>query len=200
MNKKIKIFAIFSVILSSMVVCFTGCGSSEKTDKPDKSNSNTIKEKINIEDIAWNVDEGIVDGERYVLLTYTNNTQYTLTNFEITFKEKAGVAEEEKTKFYADIQKKFEASDDDMEDIKSRPISMHAETDRVVNTSESISNVNCYYYGGSFYLKDINHYLITKTIYKKLLIFIQKLLQRFLLKIRIFIQLSVNIEVWHILL
>ena len=157
MNKKIKIFTIFAVILS-VVVCFAGCGSSEKTDKPDKSSSNTIKEKINIEDIAWNVDEGIVDGDRYVLLNYTNNTQYTLTNFEITFKEKVGVTEEEKLKFYSDIQKKFEASDEDMEDLKSRQISMHTETDRVVSPSESVSNVNCYYYGGYTYLKDIDHY------------------------------------------
>ena len=163
MNKKIKIFAIFAVVLS-MATCFVGCGNSETTDKPgssektDKPGSGVVTEKINIEDIAWNVDEGIVDGDRYVLLNYTNNTQYTLTNFEITFKEKAGVTEEEKVKFYSDIQKKFEASDEDMEDLKSRPISMHAETDRVVNPSESASNVNCYYYGGSFYLKDINHY------------------------------------------
>lgn len=38
---------------------------------------------------------------------------------------------------------------------------MHAETDRVVNPSESASNINCYYYGGSF-LKDINHYNVVE--------------------------------------
>lgn len=154
MNKKVKILTIFGFILS-MVVCFVGCSSSETTNNPGSS---TINEKINIENIVWNVDEGIVDGDRYVLLNYTNNTPYTLTNFEITFKEKAGVTEEEKMNFYSDIQKKFETSDKDMKELKNRPISMHAETDRVVNPSESVSNVNCYYYGGSFYLKDINHY------------------------------------------
>ena len=154
MNKKVKLFAILAVVLS-MSVCFAGCGSSETTND---TGSSTAKEKINIEDISWKVDEGIVDGERYVLLNYTNNTQYTLTNFELTFKEKAGITEEEKENFYSDIQEKFEASDEDMEDIKSQPISMHAETDRVVNPGESVSNINCYYYGGSFYLKDINHY------------------------------------------
>ena len=34
------------------------------------------------------IDRGIVDGDRYVILDYTNNTKYTLTDFEITFKEK----------------------------------------------------------------------------------------------------------------
>ena len=154
MNKRVKIFTILAVILS-MAICFAGCGSNETTDT---TGSNAAKEKINIEDIFWNVDEGIVDGDRYVLLNYTNNTQYTVTNFEITFKEKIGITEEEKASFYSDIQQNFEASDEDMEDLKSQPISMHAETDRVVNPSESASNINCYYYGGSFYLKDINHY------------------------------------------
>lgn len=174
MNKKVKIFTILAVVLS-IAACFAGCGSSETTNSPGGSSettnspgsssettnspgSSTAKEKINIEDISWKVDESVVDGDRYVLLNYTNNTQYTITNFELTFKEKISVTEEEKANFYSDIQEKFEASDKEMEDIKSRPISMHAEADKVVNPSESASNINCYYYDGSFYLKDINHY------------------------------------------
>ena len=77
MNKKVKIFTILAVVLS-VAACFAGCGSSETTNNPGGS---TAKEKINIEDISWKVDEGIVDGDRYVLLNYTNNTQYTITNF-----------------------------------------------------------------------------------------------------------------------
>lgn len=151
MNKITKKFTILAVILS-MVVCFTGCGNIETN--PTTGNG----EKINITGISWNVDEGIVDGDRYVLLNYTNNTQYTITSLEITFKEKTDITEEEKETFYSDIQQKFEVGDEDMEAIKSRPISMHAGTDRVVNPGESVSNINCYYYSGSFYLKNINHY------------------------------------------
>ena len=125
MNKKVKIFAAFAVIFS-MIMCFAGCGSNE-------TNSGATKGKINIEDIAWNIDEGIVDGDRYVLLSYTNNTEYTITDFKITFKEKAGITEEEKSDFCADIQSDFEASDEDMEEVRSRPISMHAEANRVLN-------------------------------------------------------------------
>ncbi|MGP1376554.1 MAG: hypothetical protein ACTTKS_03115 [Bulleidia sp.] len=97
-----------------------------------------------MEDISWNVDEGIVDGDHYVLLDYTNNTQYTITNFALTFKEKAGIIEEEKENFYLDIQQNFELSDEEMEDLKNQPISMHPEMDRVVNPNESVSNINCY--------------------------------------------------------
>ena len=55
MNKKVKIFTIIAVILS-MAVYFAGCGSSETTNNPGGS---TAKEKINIKDISWKVDEGI---------------------------------------------------------------------------------------------------------------------------------------------
>lgn len=155
MNKKIKFYGIFAIILV-MGVCFVGCENNKNSGKAGKNNS--AKEKINIADIAWSVDEGIVDGEHYILLDYTNSTPYTIVDFKITFKEKSGITEEEKSTFYSDIQKKFNASDEDMEELKERTISMYAETGRVVNPDESVSNVNCYYYGGSYYLKDISHF------------------------------------------
>lgn len=62
MNKRIKIFGIVAVILS-LAMCLVGCGSNEKINKPD--GSDTVQEKLNIEDIAWSVNEGIVDGDRY---------------------------------------------------------------------------------------------------------------------------------------
>ena len=96
MNKRIKIFGIVAVMLI-LAMCLVGCGSNEKINKPD--GSDTVQEKLNIEDIAWSVNEGIVDGDRYVLLNYTNNTKYTIASFGITFKEKSGVTEEEKSKF-----------------------------------------------------------------------------------------------------
>ena len=138
-----------------ITLCFTGCSSNSTTDNPSGDISGN---SISIEDIALSVDEGVVDGDRFVLLTYTNNTQYTISSFELTFKEKANITDEEKETFYADVQENFEMSNEDMEDLKDQPISMHAKTDRVVEPGESISNVNCYYYSGIFYLKDIDHY------------------------------------------
>lgn len=155
MNKNRKIFGILAVILS-LVMSLAGCSNGGKSRKPDGSSA--IQEKINIEDISWSVAEGIVDGERYVLLNYTNNTDYTITSFEITFKEKSDITEEEKSKFYSDIQKKFEASDEEMEELKGQVISMHSESGKITNPGESVSNANCYYYGGSYYLKEIKHY------------------------------------------
>jgi len=129
----------------------------EKTTA-EADSTDSAKEKINIEDIVWNIDEGIVDGERYVLLNYTNNTPYTIAGFEILFKEKSDITEEEKSTFYSDIQKIFEASDEEINEIKESPISMHAKTERAIDSGEAAANVNCFYYTGYYYLKNINHY------------------------------------------
>lgn len=154
MKRKIKFLRIFTVIFV-VVMCFAGCDGKQTAAE---TGGTSAKGKINIKDIVWSVDEGIMDGERYVLLNYTNNTKYTLASFEITFREKVQLPEEEKSTFYSDIQKKFEISDSDMDLLKKQPITMHAETERVVDPGQSVANVNCCYYQGFFYLKDITHY------------------------------------------
>lgn len=156
------------------LIFLSACGnkvSGNKNDAPASSQEesedtmrkeNTAKTEIDIKDIAWDVDEGIVDGTRCVLFSYTNNSHYTITDFEITFKEKSDITEEDKQTFYSDIQEKFEASDEEIEELKEYPISMHAETEKIVNAGESVTNVNCYYYTGYYCLEDINHYLLVE--------------------------------------
>jgi len=147
--------ALFLVILMVASLCACNSNKDGNTPSSDNSKSNSLK----IEDIAWNVDEGIVDSERYVLLDYTNNSEYTISSFELTFKEKPDISDEEKETFYADIIEKYELNeDDDIEQLKDEDLSMHAETDKVVNPGESVKNAHCYYYSGSFYVRDINHY------------------------------------------
>ncbi len=138
-------------------------GEEGTVDKKEASESeNTSKAEFNIEDINWEVDEGIVDGKRCVLLSYTNNSSYMIAGFEITFQERSGLTEEEKETFYTDIQEMFEASDEEIEELKEYPISMHAETERITDAGESVTSVNCYYYTGYYYLKDINHYRLVE--------------------------------------
>ena len=155
MNKKKRISAILAVVLC-IAACFAGCGNSNNSGS---NQGNTAeKSKLKIDDIVWSVDEGISNGERYVLLSYTNNTPYTITEFEITFTEKSTASEEEKNAFLSDIQKLFEADEEEMADLRSRPVEMYARTDRIAEPGASVSNANCYYYQGYFYVKSINHY------------------------------------------
>lgn len=169
MKKKLCVL-LFGLCLVSI----SACGNKAATDNSDNilvssnnesektttqaDSDDSVKSKINIEDIAWNVDEKIVDSERYILLEYKNNTPYTIAAFEIIFKEKSNITEEEKSAFYSDIQKMFEASDEEIEEIKTSPISMHAETERAIEPGEFAANVNCFYYTGYYYLKNITHY------------------------------------------
>lgn len=128
----------------------------------EEDDSSSAEEKIRIEDIAWNVDEGIIGGDRYVILDYTNNTPYTVADFEITFKERSDITEEEKQAFYSDVQEIFGASDAEIEELKGYDISMNAGTQRVIDPGESVTNANCCYYTGSYRLKDINHYKLVE--------------------------------------
>lgn len=146
--------ALFLVILMVCSLCACTSNKGENASSSNSTESNSIK----IEDIAWNVDQGIIDGERYILLDYTNNSEYTISGFEITFKEKTGVTDEEKENFFADVKEKFELSDDDLTELKEESISMRAETEKIVNPGESAKDVNCSYYSGYYYVKDVDHY------------------------------------------
>ena len=150
---------LFLVILmmGSLYACNSSKdGSTPAEDIEEESNA------IEMKDIAWNVDEGIIDGDRYVLLDYTNNTEYTISSLEITFTEKPGVTDEEKEAFYTDIKEKFDFSDEDIAELKGKDISMHAETELVVNPGEKGEDAHCYYYSGFFYVKDIDHYKLVE--------------------------------------
>lgn len=171
--KKVLCTFIAVIAAASATLVFTGCSndgasqaSSNGTNNADSNASATSqtekptqsRETIKIEDIDWNVDEGIVNGKKYVLLDYTNNSKFTIADFELTFKEKSSVTEEQKESYFSDIQSKMSFSDDDMQQFKEKEISMHAETSKVVEPGESVKNVNCYYYSGIYYLMDINHF------------------------------------------
>ena len=151
-------FKSFTVLF--LVILMTGslwaCNSNEdgniSSDSSEKSNP------IKIEDIDWNVDEGIINGRRYVLLDYTNNTDYAISSFEITFNEKDDLTDEEKENFFENVVEKFQLSNDDIAQLKEEDISMHTETNQIVNPGESVKNVYCFYYNGSYYVKKINYY------------------------------------------
>jgi hypothetical protein len=166
-----KALAILFVAIS--VLSLVACGgsktteetSSPETSSPQESSLETTEEgvnadtlKISIEDIAWTIEENIVDGDRYVVLNYTNNSQYTVSGFVITFSQKDGITNEDISKYFTEIQEKYDFSDDDIAELKQKEITMYSDTDKVVEPGASATNINCYYYSGYTYLKDINHF------------------------------------------
>jgi len=134
----------------------------EEENEVDRGESSAKEEKINIDDIVWEVDEGIIDGDRFILLSYTNNTPYAIASLEIAFKEKSDITEEEKEIYCSELQEEFSAQDDEVEKLRSEPISMHTESKIVCNAGETVTNVKCNYYRGYYYVKKIDHYKLVE--------------------------------------
>ena len=156
-------FLSASLLIVMLLSLLAGC--SNNSSKSDgKIETDSKSNNLKIEDIDWSVDEGIVDGDRYVMLSYTNNSKYTISYFEISFSEKSDITEEQKAKYFEDIKKIVEVDESDPEDVsdfeelKSREISMSVESEQVCSPGESISNEKCNYYSGYYYLRNIEHF------------------------------------------
>ena len=158
MKQKTRTWIILCIVLALSLV---GCGGTAAAGQPEAKPAGHGK-RIDIQDIDWAVDEGIVDGERYILMSYTNNSKYAIKEFEIQFKEKADLTQEQKDQFYTDLQTNFEMDEEDISRLKAEEIAMHTDTERLVPPGEVISNVYCYYYSGSYFLKDVSHYNLTE--------------------------------------
>lgn len=111
MNKK----SILKVCLIIIFICFVGCGvgssvsneSTTLTPEPIKNTSTptpttkpfVVKDAIKIEEIDWSAQENIMNGQRYLALTYTNNSAYTIFELEMKFTQIEPLTDEHKLLF-----------------------------------------------------------------------------------------------------
>lgn len=160
MKQKKNLSSILVVILI-MVISFAGCG----TNNTKNAVNNKSGEKVNMKDIDWSVDDGIIDSKRSVLFNYKNNTPYTITELNMTFKEKASITDEDKAKFYSyfeDVGRTMGQKEDeiqkDLQQIKKLPLSIKAEVEKIVKPGESAKNINFTFFSGYMEVKDINLY------------------------------------------
>lgn len=159
-HKRILSLISAAVVALSLVAC----------TKPSKNQSGSKEssaksDEISMKDIDWSIDSNVIDGERYVLMNYTNNSPFVICGLEISFTEKDNITDEEKEKYYSEVAKAFDLSNEDLTKTKEKKIAMNAKTDKIAAVGESVSNIYCYYYSGSYRVKDINHYnLVTPDI------------------------------------
>lgn len=149
-----------AIILMSMIIMIGGCNSNNKENT--NNNDSNINSKMDINKIDWKVRQGIVDGKRYALIDYTNNTSFTITHFELSFKEKDSLKEEDKDKYYKDLKDSLYADDNDIKELKKEKISFRMESDKVIKNKETAKNQRVYYYSGIFYLKDSTYIKLTE--------------------------------------
>ena len=80
------------------IMLLAGCHS-VGTDQEQKDNKKTDSETVKIEDIDWNVGEGIIDGDRHIVMNYVNNSKLDIVYFGLDYTEKEEITEEEKQKY-----------------------------------------------------------------------------------------------------
>ena len=74
------------------------CGSKEAGSEAN-GNTEDEKAKIKIEELNYQVNVEVDNGERYVMMKLTNNSKYVITNFELTYKAKKMSRMSRKTNF-----------------------------------------------------------------------------------------------------
>lgn len=94
------------LLLTLGIFGLIGCGKKEES-KVDTSETDMLastevpleKNPIKIEDIDWSVEPMLIDGANVVSFNYTNNSEYTIADVELKFKQKEGVTPEQLSAF-----------------------------------------------------------------------------------------------------
>lgn len=151
------------IMALAVAAALAGCGGGTPSTGEGPVSSATpaatqTPEMISMDDIPWSVEEGIVDGDRYMLVSYTNQSPFVITEFSLQFTQKDTVTEEQKTAFLDELQQNFEFDDALMDTLRDDPIAMHTDTPKIVEPGQTMAQDYCYYYAGSYYVKNAAHY------------------------------------------
>lgn len=164
-QKRKHVLLVAALVGTFMLV---GCGNSgSDTSDNGKNKSGTVLTPAypKIDQLDWQVDTGVVDGNRRVLMDYTNNSDYTIVELDLTFTQKSGVTEEQRQAELNHTKELLSLSDDDVSDIKDSPLSAYVNSVVLTHPGDTSTKQPCYYYGGIFYMQDISFYkLLTPDI------------------------------------
>ena len=156
--KKRLTFALAFALALVMGIAMTGCGSGSESDSGSDSGSDggslapAAKPSVDLSQLEWNVEPGIVDGVRAVVFGFTNNTDYEIVDFDLEFKVKDDVTNEQ---LEASSELKEKASDMD-HDIGE--ITFSAITHKCVAPGDSVENCVCNLDGTIQYYTDFDSY------------------------------------------
>ena len=179
-KKRAIVLAITTMALLTISGC-SGGAATEEISTSSKSEEETISEsstsesnvseskeeatfpeetQVNIEDVDWAVEEKIIDEERQTVFGYTNNSPYPIVEVSVVFAEKEGLATEERYAVYEEISDALDLSDEELEELKDRPISVTATAEVLAQPGETKGNAYLYYFDGLFSLLNKEHYQV----------------------------------------
>lgn len=148
--RKLLAFALALTMAVTMGITLSACGSGSDSGGGGGALSSTPD--VDLSQIDWTVESGIVDGNRTVVFGYTNNTDYEIVDFDLGFVVKGDVTDEQ---LEANSEIKEKASD------MEHPINettMEAITHKVVPAGESVSGCACTLDGTIEYYSDFDSY------------------------------------------
>ena len=111
--KKTLISILSTIFVAAMLLSvFSGCGAknndtsdSNTSDSGESSNSSKASEAndtekpsdkiIDFSKLDWKVEEELINGERYPAFSYTNNSDVTICDFILVFKQKDSTTKED---------------------------------------------------------------------------------------------------------
>lgn len=106
--KSLKQFALIALAIC-MIATISGCNTISGGDEGSASISSVSKSQIpsrdavKVNDIDITIENGVVNGDRRVLFSYRNNSEYAITDLEVRYALKPGVTDEEYEAAISDI-------------------------------------------------------------------------------------------------
>ena len=132
--KKTLISILSTIFVAAMLLSvFSGCGAknndtsdSNTSDSGESSNSSKASEAndtekpsdkiIDFSKLDWKVEEELINGERYPAFSYTNNSDVTICDFILVFKQKDSTTKED-LQLFSEAIEKLNISDDKLNNL-----------------------------------------------------------------------------------
>ena len=118
-----------------------GSGQAGQSEAPAATASaEPSEDAIKIDEIEWEVKEGVVDGDREVVFSYTNNSQYTLMGVEFRFEQRDDVRDKDRSVF-----DELYAENESWEENNGGPDEVYVSTwtNKLTDPGETVDLVPC---------------------------------------------------------
>ena len=157
MKKKTIIIGLMMALALILTFLMAGCGAgsgdgSGSGDADDQTASNSGTPAFDLSLIDWSVESGIVEGYRVVTFGYTNNTDYEVVDFDLEFKVKDDVTDDQLEQ-YSELKEKAKDMEHDIGEI-----TFQAMTSKCVAPGASIDGQPCGLDGTIEYYTDFDSY------------------------------------------
>ena len=130
-----KIIALLLAAVMALALCACGASGAPSGTSGTGSTEPAEKSPIKIEDIDWSTQLGIIDGERQFVLSYTNNSKYTIAYFCMTFTVKDELSEADQ-KALDELKTEYDLEDSDIPGLE-----LEAESEKLTDPGESEENM-----------------------------------------------------------